>query len=84
MSEYDWRPEMYMLAREDPWCAECLARMTELEDAFLQIRAKLNPKDQAVLDAYNDACEEASYSLIYPACRIGRHSARLGDKTGDN
>ena len=79
MLEYDWRPEMYALAKEDPWCRECLARLTELEGAFLQLREKLSPEEQRVLDAYIDACEEASFSLIYPAYRLGKcHGIREG------
>lgn len=71
-SEYDFQQEMYALAREDPWCKECLTGVTELEPAFLRFRDKLKPEEQSVLDAYIHACEEASFSLVYPAYRIGR------------
>lgn len=75
MLEYDWRQEMYDLAREDPWCKKCLAHVAELEPGFLRLRDKLNPDEQAVLDSYINACEEASFSLIYPAYRLGSRNA---------
>ena len=75
MLEYDWRQEMYDLAREDPWCKECLAHVAELEPGFLRLRDRLNPDEQAVLDNYIDACEEASFSLIYPSYRLGSRNA---------
>lgn len=75
MLECGWRQEMYALAREDPWCKQCLADMTALEADFLRLRDKLNPDEQAVPDNYIDACEEASFSLIYPAYRLGRRNA---------
>lgn len=75
MLEYDWRQEMYDLAREDPWCKECLAHVAELEPGFLRLRDNLNPDEQAVLDSYINACEEASFSLIYPAYRLGSRNA---------
>ena len=79
MLEYDWRQEMYDLAREDPWCKECLAHVAELEPGFLRLRDGLNPEEQAVLNSYIDACEEASFSLIYPAYRLGKcHGIRGG------
>ena len=79
MLEYDWRPEMYVLAKEDPWCRECLAHVTELEPVLLQLRSKLPMEEQTALDDYINACEEASFSLIYPAYSLGKcHGIREG------
>ena len=72
MLRYDQVQELYALAREDSWCKQCLAQVTELEDAFLRLRESLDLEEQALLDAYINACEEASFSLIYPAYHLGR------------
>ena len=66
---------MYVLAKEDPWCRECLAHVTELEPVLLQLRSKLPMEEQTALDDYINACEEASFSLIYPAYRLGCRKA---------
>lgn len=72
MNRYKWTTRMIELAKHDPIHQERNAECEELEPAFLQLRAKLSPEEQELLDMYIDACEESRYSLIYTAYRMGQ------------
>ena len=65
----DWIKQIFEIAKTDENYQECVRMVAQLEPDFLQIRQKLSPQEQEILDSYIAACEELHFSLIYPAHR---------------
>ena len=72
-----WVKQVLELAKTDGHYRECARAVARLEPDFLRIRKKLNPSEQETLDLYIAACEELSFSLIYPARQLGQFQKKV-------
>lgn len=66
-----WVRQVFEQAKGDLFCQECSHNVARLEPEYLKIRQKMTQEEQDILEMYIAACEERSFSLIYPAYKLG-------------
>ena len=66
-----WLDAVYAYAKEDVWCIQCRQQVEAAEPAYLELKKRLSPEEQAVLDRYICACEELRFSLVPIAYKLG-------------
>ena len=72
MEDQEIIQEVFLRAKEDLWCRECLEQVRKYEETFLAIRSKLTEEEQEQLDLYIGACEAWCDSHIFVAFSLGK------------
>ena len=72
MEDQEIIQEVFLRAKEDLWCRECLEQVRKYEEPFLAIRSKLTEEEQEQLDLYIGACEAWCDSHIFVAFSLGK------------
>lgn len=71
-----WVEELNKMCREDDRYQLWLAKVTELEPVYEQMRELLAQKQREVLDQYIIACEELDYTRQGLSYRLGKIHGR--------
>ena len=67
MNNYEWLQWLYNGAKQESWYSQCLRVYQEREAGFLEIRSRLPPQEQEILDLYIAACDELQFTLVHLA-----------------
>ena len=73
----EWQDEMNVIAKDDPWCKECLRICQEREKAYLAICTGWTDTEREIVDFYIAACEELIYSFAFAAYAAGAKKRSL-------
>lgn len=76
MDSEKWRELLIRQARKDPWYRRWVREVTELEEAYYQIRSRLPEKEQHLLEDYLMARETVQGVLVDLAYDLGKQHRR--------